>query len=365
MNENQKENKLQPTEAEPPVTGQETAAKETPAETRVSADSPTRVRKARGVNNKKRLLAIIISVVLVVAILVTVLVVNLVRKNRPPALEEVRDRVIALIDASFEINEILFGKGLPTYPRIYQFSDYTTVDYKGTDKILYYFIFEDETHGTVIGYQYYVREIKDGEQVYTFVDLEKGGELTGDFVSYRFAKRVNEQTKGEGAIWHSDEGNYSYYPIAYDDSTLFFYETDADPYYDFVRTDCGYLMVEDIKDKAAAVYSASYLSSVNESVFTGITVSDRDSGTLYPLYMNETDDDGILHLKKYNQYKGLELGRRLYDYSTMRIDKGDSKADYVVLEIESWLEGKESERTVVRVALALENGEWFLDSPTY
>ena len=336
-------------------------------EGRAAEQTPARVpkKKKRG-SNKKRLLAIIISVALVVAILVSVLVVNLVRKNRPPALEEIRDRAISLIDASFAINEILFGKGLPTYPRIYQFSDYVKVEYpEGKEHNLYYFTFEDQTHGTVIGYQYYVRHMKDGEQVYTYVDLEKGGELTGEYVSYRFAKRVNEQTKGEGAIWHSAEGSYSYYPIEFDAASLFFYDTDDDPYYDYVRRDSGYLSIEDIKERAAEIYSAAYLSSVNESVFTGITVSDRDSGTLYPLYMNEIDENDQLFLKKYNQYKGLELGRRVYDYSTTRIDKGDSNASYVVLEIESWLEGKESERTVVRVALTLENGEWFLDSPTY
>ena len=344
-------------------------------ERNAAEQTPARVpKKKKRSGNKKRLLAIIISVVLVVAILLTVLIVNLVRKRRPPELEQIRDRAIALIESSFAINEILFGKGLPTYPRIYQFSDYVTVkDPTDKDKNIYYFLFEDEEHGTVIGYQYYVRYMPDdaqtdadGNKLYTTVDLEnQNSELTGDFPSYRFAKRVNEQTKGEGAIWHSDEGHYSYYPIEFDAESLFFYDTDDEPYYDYVRTDSGYLSVEDIQERAAEIYSAAYLASVNESVFTGITVSDRDSGTLYPLYMNEIDDNDMVYLKKYNQYKGLELGTRVYDYSTMRIDKGDSNASYVVLEIESWLEGKESERITVRVALALENGTWFLDSPTY
>jgi len=35
----------------------------------------------------------------------------------PPALEEVYDRLVTLIEASGEVNVLLFGEGLPTYPR--------------------------------------------------------------------------------------------------------------------------------------------------------------------------------------------------------------------------------------------------------
>ena len=35
----------------------------------------------------------------------------------PPAVEEVYDRVVAVVEASHEVNVLLFGEGLPTYPR--------------------------------------------------------------------------------------------------------------------------------------------------------------------------------------------------------------------------------------------------------
>ena len=37
--------------------------------------------------------------------------------SEPPALEDVRDRFTQLIEASYEVNDIFFGEGLPTYDR--------------------------------------------------------------------------------------------------------------------------------------------------------------------------------------------------------------------------------------------------------
>ena len=54
--------------------------------------------------------------------------------NRPPKLEEIYDRVVELIENSYELNEIFFGQGLPYYDRnlpVYEslYSDYTTIGY--------------------------------------------------------------------------------------------------------------------------------------------------------------------------------------------------------------------------------------------
>ena len=74
--------------------------------------------KKRKLKMTKQLLSVIIAVSLVLLTLITVLVVNLVRDRRPPELEEVRDIFENLIEVSPEVNELLFGKGLPTYPRV-------------------------------------------------------------------------------------------------------------------------------------------------------------------------------------------------------------------------------------------------------
>ena len=58
------------------------------------------------------------------ALLILTLTSTLLSCGGPmPQLEDVRERIVYLIDASHEINEIFFGKGLPTYPRIDAISD--------------------------------------------------------------------------------------------------------------------------------------------------------------------------------------------------------------------------------------------------
>ena len=42
---------------------------------------------------------------------------NMVSCSNPPALDDVKDEFIALIEASVEVNNIFFGEGLPTYMR--------------------------------------------------------------------------------------------------------------------------------------------------------------------------------------------------------------------------------------------------------
>lgn len=54
--------------------------------------------------------------------------------NRAPKLEEIYDRVVELIENSYALNEIFFGKGLPYYDRnlaVYEslYTDYTTIGY--------------------------------------------------------------------------------------------------------------------------------------------------------------------------------------------------------------------------------------------
>ena len=54
--------------------------------------------------------------------------------NRPPKLEEIYDRVVELIESSYELNRIFFGEGLPYCDRnlpVYEglYNNYTTIGY--------------------------------------------------------------------------------------------------------------------------------------------------------------------------------------------------------------------------------------------
>ena len=76
----------------------------------------------------------IISVFLIVSMLFTTFMMGSCASRRAPKLEEIYDRVVELIEASYEVNSIFYGEGLPYYDRtlsIYKelYSDYTKVGY--------------------------------------------------------------------------------------------------------------------------------------------------------------------------------------------------------------------------------------------
>ena len=62
----------------------------------------------------KRILPIILALLLVWG--VAACLPSCASKGEPPALEEVYDRLVRVIEASHEVNVLLFGAGLPVYP---------------------------------------------------------------------------------------------------------------------------------------------------------------------------------------------------------------------------------------------------------
>lgn len=326
--------------------------------------------------NKKKLIAVIVSVAVVLIALIVTVVVVAVRKNRPPALEEVRDRFEEVLNASGEINEIFWGKGLPTYPRIYEeafsFKDSYFNGETSEEKTIKGITFNTEDGRTIVAYRAWMFFIPDGQENGIYYDFEHNAVLSAapDSNFYRFAERVTAPR--EGAVQNAylaqnlgGEGYYYYSLESFDMNSVFFYVESDDENYDFVRLDCGYLTVEDIKLAAAKVYSPSYLASVNESLFTGVIVSDTVGVLLWARYMDHEDTStGDMSLVKYNKDKGLTLTDWVYDFSTMRI-VDDSNATFVTVEIERYPAGNEAAREVSTQHFALENGEWYLDSPSY
>ena len=63
---------------------------------------------------KKRIITIILAVILLLS--ATTLFSSC---SKPPEYAEIEDRFIELVEASYEINKVLFGNGLPTYERVY------------------------------------------------------------------------------------------------------------------------------------------------------------------------------------------------------------------------------------------------------
>ena len=316
---------------------------------------------------KKRLIAIIVSIAVVLGALTTFIVVRTVKNNRPPVLENIRARLENAIELSGDLNEILWGEGLPTYPRVTRtvsLTEITRPDDKGKQNIAYY-TFPHEEYGTVLAYQYYVLE--GGNRV--DLEAEAKGEqifITGETVpQYRYA-RVSTDAAAD-YIWHNAEtGNY-YYPLP-DFTTAdepYYYSAADDPDYEYVREDSGYLSIADIRDEVKLIYSAAIVAEIEQAVFTGVTVFEGEDGTSFPRYRDIEGKDGSyrLGMTEKDQWSSFQITRWVYDYDTLTMIK-PSKAKSITVSVECYPEEDPTAREVRTVKFVLENGEWYLDSYT-
>ena len=116
-----------------------------------------------------------------------------------------------------------------------------------------------------------------------------------------------------------------------------------------------YLNIEDMKEAAEKIFSDEYLSELYESAFDGIMISDTNA------YVRFYDNTEWLYQ---NMNAGeFSLSERIYDYSTMEI-VNPSNSKYVTVSIESYTLSDPTRKTV-NLSFVYENGNWFLDSPTY
>ena len=320
---------------------------------------------------KKRLIAMIVAIAVVLASLVTFLVVRAVLNRRPPELASIRDRVVTLIELSGDLNGILWGDGLATYPRVtrtVRFAEVTERPEGKEDCRVAYYTFPDATHGTVLAYQYYVFE-KDGDG-YVTVDLEAEarGEtvyLQSGYDYYRYAIASTEQK--DGYIWHNAASGSYYYPLSdfTEKDEPYYYTAKDDPDYEYVMESTGYLSIADIRDEVKLVFSAAIVAEIEEAVFTGVTVFEGDYGTSYPRYRDIEGEDGSYRLGKTDKddWSDFKLTKWVYDYDTLALVK-PSNAKSVTVSVMCYPEGNESAREEREIKFVLENGNWYLDSYT-
>ena len=116
-----------------------------------------------------------------------------------------------------------------------------------------------------------------------------------------------------------------------------------------------YLYIDGIKAQAQQVYTTAYCEALFESCFEGVLI---DGVTMLDyaeigewLYQSEAHDE-------------LIRDERIYDYSTMKI-KRPSSGEYVNIEIDSYLISSPEIVTKDTLSFAYEDGNWYLDTPTY
>lgn len=326
---------------------------------------------------KKKLIIVAVSVALVLAILIGTLITVNVLKKRPPELEDIRARLETVIAASGEVNDIFWGAGLPTYPRIYSegfsFKDAYGVGEDTQERNIQGFVFDNADGRTIVAYHPWMYFIPKGQTEGIYYDFEHNTILNGkpdDDSYYRFAVRTDKPREGEEQnlylsenLQKTFEGTYYYYSLeSFDLNKVFFYNEKDDPNYDYVMPESGYLSIEDIKKKAERVYAGDYLTSLYESMFTGMTTG---TAMLYARYFDYEDtESGTVSLVKDNREKGYTLTAWTYDFSTMRMVK-ESNSTFVTIEVERYATEDASRRETAKLYFVKENGEWYLDSPSF
>ncbi len=291
---------------------------------------------------KKRIISVILC-----AVMLCLAVSSVSSCSKPPEYSQIEGRFKELVEASYEVNQLLFGEGLPTYERVYEAMDevYKIVGEDGTTTYIYYHYIDDETYGKVLSYK-------------------KGA--IGSKREYLLVLAAADASKGEAVYIDTETGEHYYALEGYTEPEYEFYYTAADPdNYDFVRHDSGYLTADDIKAKAESVYSKDYLdTSVYVALFTGAVANGNLSG-FSARYIEYGDTiEGDVYLMMSNEYEPLIAETRKFDFSTARVVKPGSKK-LVNIEVETYLESKPDQRVTVRVTMVMQDGQWYLDSGTY
>ena len=277
--------------------------------------------------------------------------VSLTSCSKPPEYAEIAERFQMLVEASQEVNIILFGEGLPTYERVYDPLSSVKVhivpdpeDPENEDKItrFYYYEISDPNYGRVIAFR------------------------TSYLAPYSYLQLTEQKDESKEAYYESaDKDLFGYLIETYAEPEYeFFYQKDDPSDYDYVRLDCEYATVSHIKELAQTVFSPDYLDAIYEWLFVGTTGVTENVDGLSARYIEYYDDDGATYLMKSNTFEPLVREKRIYDYSTAKMVKPSNK-EYVNIEIDSHLESKPDEILRVRISMQLVNGVWMLDGPTY
>ena len=306
-------------------------------------------------------------IILILALVILIGSVFAIRAcSAPPKYEEIEARFKQLMEDSYGVNVILFGEGLPTYERIsdprdslkvYNTDEFYT-DEDGEEhrrKFWYYTTLDDDR---VIAFRdSYLKAFS-----YAYVTDSAEGI---DSIKAKFPLVEDISAPEESEFYsqiYSKDGTLAYL-VPFVEKKVDFYYSASDPEnYDYVRNDAPYRTVESIKTYAEAVYSKNYMTSLYSSLFDGVA----SGGTVMNArYVERTRSDNTVWLTQSNTYESLFSERRVYLYDTSQIIKWGSNRNFVRISIDSYLPSNPQKIEKIEVNLTLQNGQWFLDSPTF
>lgn len=310
---------------------------------------------------------IIKAVAIVIAFSLIICSIFIIRScSAPPDYEEIRARVEELIEKSFDVNDIVWGNGLPTYPRdiapkreLYE-SGKTYVDENGEEQPLNYYYYYVNTSGVNIVAFREQKAVKEDFR-YAYVSASPIDSAT--------LSTLYPITEGEAAL----EGLYSEvfsdtekkiyaYLIPYVETPSEFYYLESDPAdYGFVRADAKYTSVDEIKAYIRTVYASDYADSLDSVLFDGVMSGDYVQKARYTTIQTSR---GTLFARNY-EFEPLFTERRVYLYDTARIDRSNSNDSSVVVEFSTYLPSNPDKIETASLCFVLDNGTWYLASPTY
>ena len=129
--------------------------------------------------------------------------------------------------------------------------------------------------------------------------------------------------------------------------------------YEIVMPNAKYLSIQQMKEDLEMIYSKAYLEEVvYNAIFDGYAISDNAGSSAVSVARYYEED---VYLWQSKEYKTHFTGIRVYDYSTMQV-RSLGKTDRCVVTINTWLEDSPDQVENIRILIALQDGEWYLDN---
>ncbi len=329
-----------------------------------------------------------------------------------PEYSEIEKDFRKLMESSQELDEILFGKGLPTYERIYSQAargsenrfetgeKYTTQSGKEFDLIYFYYKVDEASSvyafkksvDISFSYAFVSDKALDGEgiaklkQDFPLPDTPAEQAEDGEAES---TEDTAEADKAEGETdakeetapafyerlpsYEYDGGKFSYLiPYTeeiYSDPELFLYEVTDEKEYDYVRKGEEYPIktVDDIRKKASEVYSSKYMASM-ETTFFGeyVELGDGERELVTKGRFYEDTRLGEEFLLQTNKEEDIFFTEKcVYDFSTAKVIKRTSNASRVNISISYSFPSEPEKKYEAKISLSLENEKWYLSSSTF
>ncbi|MBO5415283.1 MAG: hypothetical protein J6A83_01475 [Clostridia bacterium] len=222
---------------------------------------------------------------LAMALCVITLLLGFTSCSKPPEYSEIEERFKELIEASYEVNDILFGEGLPTYDKVYE-REFSIWKDSETDEVYYYYELSDDALGEILAYR--ATDIT----FYVLSDTELSG---AEFIGRKQGKNC--------------------YRIDYDDSELYYYIASSEKR---EGEEIVYEGTDKNTNKKIYYYETEYDSEgkeKTEGVFTDETTNKK-----HKYYTIEDDTLGTVYEylgKKPKKVESSAEGENTYYYYTM------------------------------------------------